>query len=398
MKTKKILIVGSGFWQIHLIKTAKAQGLYVINTNLYEDSVGFQFADVGLAVDIYDRKKHLEIGRAYAIDAVVTDQIDIAVPTAAYVAEELGLPGIGSEMAELFTNKVRMRDFCMATGTLQPRYFCCETFDDAARAASSLGYPVIIKPTDNRSSRGVFKVNSASELSAVLPETLANSREPRFLIEEYIGGVELSVEGLKTRRNHVVLGCSVKEQFGHNTLLDLRVVYPMDDRTIPYDELKNIHDRLIDSTGLPYGITHAEYKYWKGNFYFIEFAARGGGANISSHIIPLVSGIDATGVLIRMALGEAITELTPMQQDKAAALEFLALEPGRVKAIRGVDKIRSMPNVVDFALTFKEGDILSLPAHGGCRAGHFIAYAHSDRALDNICKEVRNSLCIEYEQ
>ena len=79
MKQKKILIVGSGRWQLHLIKAAKAAGLYVINTNLYEDSVGFRFADVGLAVDIYDLEKHVAIGREYGIDAVVTDQIDIAV-------------------------------------------------------------------------------------------------------------------------------------------------------------------------------------------------------------------------------------------------------------------------------------------------------------------------------
>jgi biotin carboxylase len=395
---KKILIVGSGPWQIHLIKTAKAQGLYVINTNLYEDSVGFRFADVGLAVDIYDKEKHLAIAKDYRVDGVVTDQIDIGVPTAAFVAEKLGLPGIGCEMAALFTNKARMRELCKATDTLQPDYFCCESFADAESAAASLGYPVIIKPTDNRSSRGVFKVNSASELSAVVPETLANSREPRFLIEQFIGGVELSVEGFKTSQRHVVLGCSRKEQFAHHPMLDLKVVYLKDDQSIPYDDLKRIHNRLIDASGLPFAITHAEYKYWNGKFYFLEFAARGGGANISSHIIPLVSGIDATSAIVRMAMGETITELTPWKQDKAAILEFFSLRPGRVKSIRGEDKIHSMPNVVDFALTFREGDTLSLPAHGGCRAGHFIAYADSDRALDELCEEVRNSLCIEYEQ
>ena len=397
MKTKKILIIGSGPWQLHLIKTAKAHGLYVINTNLYEDSIGFQFADVGVAVDILDKSKHLAIAREYGIDAVVTDQIDIGVPTAAYVAEQLGLPGIGSEMAELFTNKLRMREFCEATGTLQPRYVCCKSFEEAAHAASGLGYPVIVKPTNNRSSRGVFKVSSATELKAMLPETLAQSREASFLIEQYIGGVELSIEGFKTRRNHAVLACSRKEQFGHNSVLDLRVVYLKDDRTIPYDDLKRIHNRLIDLSELPFGITHAEYKYWNGNYYFIEFAARGGGANISSHIIPLVSGIDVTSALIRMALGETVTELTPVQPAKAAALEFFSLSPGRVKAIRGIDRIQAMPNVVDFGLTFREGDTLFLPTHGGCRAGHFIAYADSDRALKSICEEVTNSLGIEYE-
>ena len=397
MKQKKILIVGSGRWQLHLIKAAKAAGLYVINTNLYEDSVGFRFADVGLAVDIYDLEKHVAIGREYGIDAVVTDQIDIAVPTAAYVAEELGLPGIGCVVAERFTNKARMREFCRNSGTVQPRYCCCESLVEAVDAGSTLGYPVVVKPTQNRSSRGVFRVHSAAELAAALPQTLANSRERRFLVEEYIGGVELSVEGLKTSKTHVVLGCATKEHFGHNAMLDRRVVYPKDDRTIPYAELARIHNGLIAAAGLPFGVTHAEYKYWQGTFYLIECAARGGGANISSHIIPLVSGIDATGALIRMALGEPLRGVAPLPQDKAAILEFLAFAPGRVRSIRGVEKVRSMPNVVDFDLNFKEGDTLSLPADGASRAGHFIAHAHSDRALESICDEVRDSLNIEYE-
>ncbi|MBV8856078.1 MAG: ATP-grasp domain-containing protein [Acidobacteria bacterium] len=397
MSGKRILVIGSGQWQLHLIRTAKAHGLYVINTNLYEDSLGFRFADLGLAVDIYDKEGHLALAREYGVEAVTTDQIDIAVPTAAYVAEQLGLPGIGSRMAELFTNKVRMREFCAAHGTLQPAYFVCHSFEEAARAASSLGYPVIIKPTDNRSSRGVFKVGSEAELRAALPETLANSREPRFLVEQYIGGVELTVEGFKAGGGHVVLGCSRKEQFGHNTVLDLRLLYLKDDGTIPYDRLKKSHNRLVDATGLPFGITHAEYKYWNGDFYFIEFAARGGGANISSHIVPLVSGVDVTGTLIRAALGEQITEVTPLPQDKAATLEFLSLPPGRVKSVRGVEEIRAMPNVVDFGLAFREGDEIALPADGGSRAGHFIAYAESDAALAEVCERVRKTLSVDYE-
>ena len=397
MSGKRILIIGSGQWQLHLIKTAKALGLYTINTNLYPNSLGFQFADLGLALDIYDREGHLALAREYGVDAVPTDQIDIAVPTAAYVAERLGLPGIGSRAAELFTNKVRMREFCAAHGTRQPAYSVCHSPEEAARAASALGYPVIIKPTDNRSSRGVFKVGSEAELRAALPETLANSREPRFLVEQYIGGVELTVEGFMAGGRHVALGCSRKEQFGHNTVLDLRLLYLKDDGTIPYDDLKKIHNHLMEATGLPFGITHAEYKYWDGDFYLIEFAARGGGANISSHIIPLVSGVDVTGTLIRAALGEEIKGVVPRPQDKDVTLEFLALAPGRVKSIRGVEEIRAMPNVVDFGLAFREGDEIALPADGGGRAGHFIAYADDAAALAGVCERVRDTLSVEYE-
>ena len=393
----KIMIVGSGPWQIHLIKKAKAMGLFVINTNLHVNSEGFPYADVGIPIDIYDKDGHLEIAKRYDVHGVTTDQIDIAVPTVAYVCEKLGLPGIGIEIGELFTSKIRMREFCKAHGILQPRYQCCRSLEEAVRAALKIGFPVIIKPTNNRSSRGVHKILNKEELALKLPDTKAWSREPWFLVEEYIGGFELSVEGFKTRRKHTTLGVSRKDQFGHNTVLDSKVFYSKDNSSINYEELKNIQDGLVNASGLPFGITHTEFKCWNDKFYLIEFAARGGGANISSHIIPLISGVDVTELLIRMAMGENILDVKPAKQDKAVALEFFILREGKVKSIHGLEKIQAMKNVVNAGLTFKVGDTLTLPPDGGARAGHFIAYAENDERLNALCETIKKTLVVEYE-
>src|SRR5258705_13805601 len=95
MRQKRLMVIAGGEWQVALIRKAKDMDLFVINSNLYPDSPGFRYSDVGLVADVRDRKKNLEFARQYQPDGIVTDQTDLSVPTVAYLCEELGLPGIG---------------------------------------------------------------------------------------------------------------------------------------------------------------------------------------------------------------------------------------------------------------------------------------------------------------
>ena len=107
-------------------------GLALPCTNLYEDSPAFKYADAGLVANVLDKERNLEIAKEYKPDAVLTEQSDIAVPTVAYVAEKLGLKGIGIEVADRFTNKYKMREFASKAGVPVPEYKLCRTVDEAA--------------------------------------------------------------------------------------------------------------------------------------------------------------------------------------------------------------------------------------------------------------------------
>ena len=109
---KKVMVIAGGDWQIELIKKAKQMGNYVICSNLYEDSPAFPYADACEVADVLDKERNLEIAKKYMPDAVISDQSDIAVPTVAYLNEKLGLRGIGTERADIFTDKSVMRKFC----------------------------------------------------------------------------------------------------------------------------------------------------------------------------------------------------------------------------------------------------------------------------------------------
>ncbi len=392
---KKVMIVGGGQWQVPIIKKAKELGFYVINTNLYEESEGFKYADVGIVADVLDKKKNLKIAEEYEPNAIITDQSDIAVPTVAYLCEQLSLPGIGFDKANLFTDKYRMREFCCNNGFPTPKFYCCFSFSDLKKAAVKLGYPFVIKPTNNQSSRGVHKICTFAELEIKYNDTLNYCNSGPVLAEQFIGGTEYTVEGFKTAAKHYSLAVSKKKHFRENEVVASRLLYS---KSMSIEELKRINNMLIEKMELPFGITHAEYKYWNGIFYLIEVAARGGGTKISSHIVPLLSGIDTNEMLIRMALGEKIEEIGDISQtDMSVVLEFFVFENGRVKEIRGLEKIKSLENVIDISLNFKIGDYLYPPTDDRSRAGYFIACDESKDGLLQLIEQIKTTLEVIYE-
>ena len=106
---KRIFVIAGGAWQVPLVKKVKKLGYEAVNSNLYENSPAFEYADYCEVANVLDKEKNLEIAMKYNVDAVLTDESDIAVPTVAYVAKTLGLPTIGEDKAALFTNKYQMR-------------------------------------------------------------------------------------------------------------------------------------------------------------------------------------------------------------------------------------------------------------------------------------------------
>ena len=206
----KVMVVAGGEWQCPIVKTAKAMGHYVICTNLYEDSPAFQYSDIGEIADVLDKKRNLEIAQKYKPDAILTDQSDIAVSTVAYVAEKLGLKGIGVNKANLFSNKFLMRQFCEKNGFPYPKYQLCHTYEEAEIFFKTL-QKAIIKPLDSQSSRGVYVIRTLDQLRKHFEDTLQFSNtEKAILIEQYIEGKEFTVDGLKYMDDYFVTAISIR--------------------------------------------------------------------------------------------------------------------------------------------------------------------------------------------
>jgi len=396
----KIMVIAGGDWQIELIKKAKSMGHFVICSNLYEDSPAFPYADACEVSDVLDKQKNLEIAKKYRPDAVISDQSDIAVPTVAYLNEQLGLHGIGTDKADLFTDKSKQRDYCKANGIDIADYRVCETPDDAMPLLEKYGR-IVIKPIDSQSSRGVHTITNRMELETNYRDSIGwSNRRKVFLAEEYIDGDEFTVDGLVVNGNHYPLCVSVKEMYPQNPNISRTQSYSYLSEKHDYNLLRNTNKKLIESLGLPMGLTHSEYRVHNGRYYLIEAGARGGGSNLSGKIVPFMSDIDNYEYLIKEALGETVDEAAVREkifsEDKYAVMRFFDFGEGVVDHVDGKDFLINHPMLIDYQLEVKPGDELKKPKYGRLRPGHFIIGGYGKNNVENEANKIIEAVRVVY--
>lgn len=397
----KIMVIAGGDWQIELIKKAKSMGHYVICSNLYEDSPAFSFADACEVANVLDKEKNLEIALKYMPDAVISDQSDIAVPTVAYLNEKLGLRGIGTKLADLFTDKSVQREFARKQGLNIPEFAICEKSEDAYPLLEKFGR-IVIKPIDSQSSRGVYTIEDKADLDKKCGETLKwSNRRKAFLAEEYIEGDEFTIDGLVINGHHYPLCISVKEMYPQNPNISRTQSYSYLSETHDYDLLRATNKALIEATGLPMGLTHSEYREHNGKYYLIEAGARGGGSNLSGRVVPFISGIDNYLYLIKEALGEAVDEevvkTNVFSKEKYVVMRFFDFGEGIVDHIEGADFLRNHPMLIDYQLEVKPGDVLKKPEYGRLRPGHFIIGGNGKENVGNEANKIIETVKVIYK-
>lgn len=392
----RVMVIAGGTWQCPIVKTAKQMGYYVICSNLYEDSPAFAYADVGLVANVLDREKNLRLAMEYKPDAVLTDQTDIAVPTVAYLAEQLGLRGIGTDVADRFTNKFKMREYASKADITLPQYKLCYCIEDAVDFLREVPL-CIIKPIDSQSSRGIHIVSSREDIERYFDDCVQYSNaEKAILIEEYIDGTEFTVDGVKTTDEYVVLAISQKDHYEHNPSVANRLFFTPSNPQYDYDRLRKENAEMIAAMGLPFGLTHTEYKFKDGKFYLIETAARGGGTKISSDITQLVSGIKSNELYLNMLTGNS-EKIVRTRAHECAVLGFFDFKPGKVTEISGVETALKYEGIHDIHLDVKVGDQLDIAHDDRSRCGHYIIYADSVDELIEREKFVKKTVKVVTE-
>lgn len=393
----KIMVVAGGEWQCPIVKTAKEMGHYVICSNLYEDSPAFRYADAGEVADVRDKEKNLEIAKRYMPDAILTDQSDIAVPTVAYIASELGLRGIGCKHAELFTNKFAMREFCKKHGFLYPQYMMCRDKEIAKDFFRKIGKS-IIKPLDSQSSRGIHIIENEADIDKYFDDAIQYSNiEKAVLLEQYIEGKEFTVDGIKTESGYYVTAISKKNHFDYNSSIARELLFSNYDENYDYNALRQLNTEMVLKMELPFGLTHAEYKFMNGEYYLIEIAARGGGTRISSDIVPIMSGINSNEIYINCLLGAKQDVKIDCSDKKYAILGFFDFKPGIVSGISGLEDALELDGVVDIGLSFSIGDSISKALDDRSRVGYYILHANSYNDLRNLEKCIKETINISYQ-
>lgn len=397
--TKKILILGGGENQLPLIIKAKEMDLFVVVCDYNENCVGAKYATAFYCVDIYDYNALLEVAKKEVVDGIITNSEPV-LHIMAKLTDELSLPSITFSIMNRFLNKNLMRDYLTEKNLSTVKYSFCYSVEEAIEFFEKNKLKkAIIKPVDNSASRGVFSVNRVEDIINCFNEAIdSNRRNNGVLIEEYIDGIEFTVDGISVNNRHHTLAISKKKHFDYNENVAYELLFSYQDEKYDYNQLRQINDEIIDAVGLPFGMTHSEYKYCDGQFYLIEASARGGGASISTKIVPLLTDIDTVQILIRTSLGEKNIDILNNPYDKAAVLEFFNTKDnasGIVKSILGKEILENNPNILQYEFYFKEGDYIQPATTDANRIGYYIAICDSKFDLESLMKMISDKVIIE---
>jgi biotin carboxylase len=385
MKQKRLHVLGGGQWQLPTVRLAKALGHHVLVSDMYRDRPAYALADQHEVVDISDREATLRLATRCRIDGIICDTTDFGVATAAFVAERIGLPGIGYETACNFTDKGRMRRLTDAAGLVVPAYRLLSSAAGLAAAAAEVAYPLIVKPVDNQSGKGVSRVSGADGLDAAYRLARSCSRSGEVLIERWVEGSEIIVDGFVVAGTPRILGIAHKVPYADSLTVSSRIHYP---GLLPSAEFERIRPAVagtLSALGLLDGVFHAEFILDGEHVVPIDIAARGGGVMIYTHVLPHISGIDVNRAMIAWVLGESV-RIEPLPVPRAANVEFFTMPRGTIAEIGGADAAAAVPGVAAVHFNLQPGDEVGPLEHKDRRPGYVVSLGDSPTEVIDITR------------
>ena len=328
---KKLLVIGAGFLQDFVIQKAVSMGYETLTVDADPKAIGFSHAHKHAVINIVDEKACLDYARKERIDGVVTAATDFGVLSASYVSQEMGLPGLNYEVAQLIKNKFKVRKYLFEAhvdDTEQAYEVNANT--DIESLAQKLIYPVMVKPCDGSGSRGASRVDKASDLDDACTYAMNGSITHRAEIETFIIGQEYGAESLVVDGQIHVLGIMKKWMTKPPYYAELGHTMPCGLPVKIEDKAKECVKSAIEALGINFGSVNMDMLITPdGKFYIIDIGARMGGNMIGPCIIPYGTGVDYVGAMIQNAVGDPV-DLNVREHD-AVATKLLAFDEGTVK-------------------------------------------------------------------
>ncbi|MFD5468098.1 ATP-grasp domain-containing protein [Kitasatospora sp. NPDC127059] len=343
-------------------------------------------------VDTYDREASLaaarELAKSYDLAGVANfTEVDVQLVSA--IAADLGLRGMSETAALRARNKYAMKEALRHLGGVLPRFARVTGLDELRTALDEVGLPAVVKPTGASGSKGIFELREPADLEPAMARLAGIARpdfDPvfrqfgaEFIVEEYLEGDELSVEGFVSDGEvHVVTITDKVTSVPYHLELSHQVpsALPAD----AWAEITATTKDIVAGLGFDHCAFHLEAKWGERGLRFIEIAARPAGDYIGSHLVPLATGVDYFENVIRVATGDPLR----LEHDRRmnAGLRFvLAERAGRFEEVGGLQGLCEQAGFDHVFYEVPAGTEVALPPEnfGQQRVAAVIA-RHVDRA------------------
>lgn len=376
----KALVLAGGLPQIALIENLKRRGIVTVLADYFPDPVAKPHADVFYQVSTLDIPAITQVAQKEKVDFLITVCTDQALLTVAKVSEELGLPCyIDYQTALNVTNKSYMKQVFEENGISTAKFRVMETLDE--EKIKNLHYPLIVKPVDCNSSKGVVRVDCPEQLGSAFDQAVKLSRTDTAIVEEFIEGSELSVDVYVENGVAHVLSVSELDKLPEaDKFIIFRAKSPAFLSDQVKDQISRIAQQIADGFGLKNSPMLIQMISDGENAYVLEFSARTGGGE-KFVMIRRISGFDVIGAVVDLTLG-LMPHVEKAKEDPVYfASEFIYCTPGVFQKIEGAESLLEEGVLCDFYRFRSAGTVFDGIQNSGDRVAGFSMIAPTKEAL-----------------
>ena len=319
---KKLAIIGASYLQLPLVERAKKTGIETHCFAWSEGAICKEIADFFYPISILEKDDILQKCIDIKIDGITTIATDMAVPTICYVAEKMNLVSNSFISSLASTNKNEMRNAFKNGNCSIPKFIEANNNEVNIK---DFKFPLIVKPVDRSGSRGVTKVLFESQLPEAINYAISESFCKKAIVEEYIDGVEVSVETISYKGEHTILAITDKVTTGPPHFVELAHHQPSSLSNEIQEKIKSETIKCLNALAVNFGAGHSEFKITpNGEVFIIEVGARMGGDFIGSHLVELSTGYDFLQGVINISLGKY--EAPILESNNFSGVYFLCKE------------------------------------------------------------------------
>lgn len=343
----KAFVLAGGLPQIELIQQLKARNITTVLADGNPNALARPYADIFYQLPIFDVEAVKEVAVKEKVDFLITVCADQVLLVVAQVSEMLGLPWyIDYQTAQLVSDKKYMKKIFWENNIPTSRYVEMAQLD--WEKIKHLQYPIVVKPVDAYSSRGVRKALNPQELETYFAEAAQISRTGGVIVEEFVAGDEISVDIYVEDGVAKLLCVSNSEKINNaDRFIIFRGRYPVAASEEIMAQIQTVAQQIADAFGLKNCPMLIQMINDGKRVSVLEFCARTGG-NMKYLLIKRACGFDVIKAVIDLTLGEKPHVELSAPEAKYVVNDFIYCEPGVYDHMEGFEELRQQGILTDY--------------------------------------------------
>ena len=387
----KILVLAGGSDQIALIKELKTRGHEIVLADYFQNPPAKSYADKHIVASTLDLARIENIAKEEKVSLICTACTDQALHTVAAVSEKLKLPCYISYDAALnVTNKAYMKKVLMSNKINTAKYAIINSSYRNSEFLKDFKFPLVVKPVDCNSSKGVKRVENKKELDIYLTDAIDLSRTHEAVVEEFIDGNEISADFYISDNKAIYLSATTSIKIPNKkSFTILGSIYPCIDEENK-KKLTNIANQIANAFQIHEAPLLIQLIQKENDFYVIEFSARMGGGS-KYRLIQEISSVNIMKKYCDLILG-CTSNIVPVTNNNFIRMLYVYCNNGVIEKIIGLSELKANGIIEDFFIYKTNGMAINKSETSSDRACGYLVKASTQKELIQKIKQVDKQL------